>query len=189
MNTIGNKRMWLIVASAVCLVALIAGGTVAYWSASETAHNTISMGVVEVALIEKGSDGKPFPKEGVQGVMPGDSVGKVVTAQNKGTADVFVRMAVTTKLTSAEGEEMPSDSVSIHYDTTSWTEKDGYFYYNTALSSGEETKPLFNGVDFALDMGNGFMDSTVQVIVTMQAVQSKNNDSAGPLGAIGWPEA
>src|SRR5699024_11934074 len=61
--------------------------SLAYFSDDVTAHNVITTGGVEVKLIETTDGGETFPVEGITGVMPGQTVTKVVTVDNIGPAD------------------------------------------------------------------------------------------------------
>lgn len=183
-----NRTKLMAIAMAVCLVAVLAAGSVAYFTAEETAYNVISTGVLDIELHEETDEGRPFPAEGVHGAMPGDVIAKKVFVENVGTVDTFVRIAIATKMTAEDGSELSVEVLKMDIDTENWTEKDGWFYYNSALKSGEETKPLFNAVTFDSAMGNEYMSATAQVNVNVQAVQSRNNDASGVLGATGWPQ-
>ena len=46
-----------------------------------------------------------------------------------------------------------------------WIEKDGWFYYNTPLSAGEVTEPLFESIKFAsLAMDNKYQKTILTFI-------------------------
>jgi hypothetical protein len=77
-------------------------------------------------------------------------------------------------------------AIIIEPDRTSWTEKDGWWYYNTAVQSGERTKPLFEVVAFSgPHMDNKYQDCTVVIEVNAQAVQKANNGDTVK-EALGW---
>ena len=79
--------------------------------------------------------------------------------------------------------------IVIDPDATNWTLKDGWWYYNTAIKSGEMTKPLFEEVVFSgPDMDNKYQNCTVMIDVNAQAVQTVNNGET-VWEALGWPEA
>ena len=87
-----KKMSWkqkLVTLSAVAIVAaLSAYGSVAYFTAEDTARNVITAGKVKIELQEKmlTPDGeKTVPFENQLGVMPGCEVSKIVTVKN--TAD------------------------------------------------------------------------------------------------------
>ena len=94
----------------------------------------------------------------------------------------------------ADGKKMeiPADELAkviiIDPDTTNWTQQDGWWYYNTAIKSGETTKPLFEEVVFSGPyMDNKYQLCKVVIDVTAQAVQQANN-GATVWEALGWPE-
>ena len=184
------KRTLLAIALAVICLSSLAYGTLAYFTASDTAHNVITSGGVDIDLLEWADEDKktPFPEGGVSGVMPGVDVTKIVEVKNTGSSDAYVRIKVEKAITLAEGVEAEIDLglLSIDFDKENWTEKDGYYYYNKPLAPGEVTEALFAAVTFDPAMGNEYQNSTATVDVTAQAVQVANNgDSA--VEANGWP--
>ena len=173
---LGNRHRVMVIALIVLVAALIAGGTLAYFTDEETAYNVITTGNLDMMLHEETTDSKPFPKEGISGVMPGDVVDKKVYLSNEGNVDMYVRIGVETTI---EPETLSLEYISLDINTADWTEKDGYYYYTKALKPGEATPALFNTVTFSPDMGNDYQECTVKVDVKAQAVQAKNNtDSA-----------
>ena len=114
--------------------------------------------------------------------------------------------------TFAHGQET-LDAVEIGFDTTGadarWipqtvTEQDEngqdrpvtYYYYKTPLTRGEETSDLFSTVTLNRFLPNEYQGCTVNIAVSAQAVQVKNNNNNGALTALtaatldqvsGWP--
>ena len=109
-----SKRKILALASAVCMVAILAiGGTLAYFTSTDEATNTFTTGGVKIDLIEQQrgvKDGEKtlVPFENNQVLMPivgsaqGDKdefgqpvaanyVDKIVTIENTGKSDAYVR--------------------------------------------------------------------------------------------------
>lgn len=109
-----SKRKILALASAVCMVAILAiGGTLAYFTSTDEAKNTFTVGGVAIDLIEQERDGKGGLQEFTQGkvLMPivGSAQGeketiegvelptaknyvdKIVTIKNTGKSDAYVR--------------------------------------------------------------------------------------------------
>ena len=182
----GKRRVLLMAVLVLCL-AILAGGTLAYFTAEETAYNVITTGILDMDLVEVDENGDPWPAwpaSGISGVMPGTVVDKVAYVDNVGGVDFYTRLKVT--VTVNDGA-LSNEFVKLDYDTENWTEKDGYFYYNSVVAAGESTTPLFETVKFSEDMGNAYQNATVVVLVEADAVQSKNNtDSA--LTAAGWDD-
>ena len=179
-----SRRRVLTLALAVLMFALLAGGTLAYFTDEETAYNVITTGNLDMTLHEDMADGKPFPKDGYIGAMPGESVDKKVYISNDGSVGMYVRIAVQTSISP---DTLSLDCVSIDWNTTDWTEQGGYYYYNSELKPGDNTAPLFTKVSFDAHMPNEYQSCKVNVTVKAQSVQSRNNgDSA--LTAAGWSE-
>ena len=202
-----KKKLLALSVLMICL-SLVSLGTLAYFNAEDTAHNVISSGSVNIELVEKtkGDDGKlvDFPKDGIEGVMPGTSVSKIVTVKNTGEADAYIRVWVNTAISepgdpitnpliknlpltiTVDGEEV--DVLTLDYNTEDWTQgEDGYWYYNKALKVGESTEALFENVAFHKLMGNVYQNSKALVDVTAQATQVANNGESA-VEAKGWPE-
>ena len=105
-----------------------------------------------------------------------------------------MRMNYTLTVYDVDGKEMEISAdelakvIVITPDATNWTQKDGWWYYNTTIASGETTKPLFDEVVFSGPyMDNKYQSCTVVIDVTAQAVQKANN-GATVWEALGWPE-
>lgn len=184
-----KKQRIILAAILVICMAIFATGTLAFFTAEETAYNVITTGVLSMDLVEETTGGQPWPeKEGISGVMPGMEVDKVPYVVNDGGVDFYVRMAVAMKVTGADGKELSAEYVSLNIDTVNWTEKDGRYYYNGTVAAGEKSAPLFTKVIFDKEMPNEYMNAKVEIEVYADVVQSKNNgDSA--LTAAGWKES
>ena len=188
------KKKALYIAIVVICLALITGGTYAYFSTSDTARNVITSGGIEVKVVEQqlvNGTLQPYPSQPIP-VMPATTVSKIVSVQSTKQA-AWVRMNYTLTVYDADGKKMeiPADELAkvivITPDATNWTQKDGWWYYNTAIASGETTKPLFEEVAFSgPHMDNKYQSCTVVIDVTAQAVQKANN-GATVLEALGWP--
>lgn len=187
-NNNRKKKLAVLALLVVCL-AIIATGTLAYYTAQETAYNVITTGTLSMDLHDETTGGKPFPEEGIKGVMPGRVVDKVVYVENDGDVSFWTRIKLVKKITASDGntERLNFNKITLDLNTADWTEHDGYYYYNKPLNPGEETAKLFNKVTFSKSLGNAYMDARVEINVIAQAVQSKNNGSSA-LDAIGWGE-
>lgn len=185
------KKKILTIALIVICLAVVAGGTLAAFTAEGIARNVITTGKVGVELVEKHIDASgakvDFPKDGVTGVMPGTSVSKIVSVKNT-DAESWIRVKVETKITGADGKALPTDVVSYDVDTAKWQLKDGYYYYLKPVSTGASTDILFDEVAFAGSMGNEYQNCKTEIIISAQAVQTANN-GATVAEAAGWPEA
>ena len=186
------KRRLFAGAVIVMCLSLLGFGTLAYFTAEDTAHNVITSGDIDIELQEWADEEKtiPFPEEGISGVMPGTETTKIVEVKNTGSNPAYIRVAVEKKIALADGVQGEPDSglMEIDFDETSWTlGEDGYYYYKEALEPGEVTEALFASVSFDPDMGNLYQKSTASVEVTAYAVQVANNGET-VMDAKGCPE-
>ena len=176
----------------ICLSILaLAGGTLAYYTGENRTHNVIATGGIDIAVQEWADEDKtkPFPAGGVDDVMPGTAVTKIVEVKNTGNNDAYVRVSVE-KSIALQGEGEPDlDLLTLDLNDDDWTDGgDRFYYYNKALAPGEVTKPLFTTVSFHAGMNNQYQNSKAAVDVAAYAVQVANNGDT-PLEADGWPEA
>ncbi len=148
-----SKRKILLMALALCMVAILAvGGTLAYLTDEEVKHNVFTVGNVDIELIEDFDQGSKL--------LPDIAVDKVVTVKNVGTEEAYVRVHIgiptywredvtatvkEPRLSYIIGEGSDADGEWVWYDTTYTTELEGVEYtvfvatYTTELASGEET--------------------------------------------------
>ena len=182
------KRKLLIVSVLAILVAVTAAGTLAYFTDTDTAHNVITTGNVKIELKEWADEACTQPFQDKTGVMPGTKVTKIVEVKNTGTGAAFLRLYVEKNVYGADQKPMKSDPVSLDFDNRNWTysESEGYYYYNRPLEPGKTTEPLFTTVTFDPLMGNEYQNATAHVKVIAYAVQSANNGDS-PQAAKGWP--
>ena len=193
-----KKKVFTASVFLLCL-AILAGTTMAYFTAKDTAHNVITSGNVDIELVEKqDKDGTlvDYPEGPIQGILPGESVSKIVTVRNTGSGDAWVRVQIE-KIIELNGEyavpgQIPDpDLMALDINDRDWVEKDGWYYYRKALPAGSSTEPLFENVSFSLKMDNPYQGASLDVVVSAQAVQSKNNPlpTGGDYSRIpGWPE-
>ena len=134
-----------------------------------------------------------FPTTGISGVMPGQSVDKLVTVDNVGTGESWIRAGIVCRIESVDGEELPltleyadgEDVLSFDINEEMWTEKGGYYYYTDPVKADTSTEQLFTQVTFNKAMGNEYQGCTAYVDVAAQAVQVKNNGET-VFDAMGW---
>lgn len=190
------KRKILLLAAVAACAAITAVGTLAYFSADNTAHNVITTGGVNIEIVEQMKDGDTlvdFPEEGIIGVMPGTSVSKIVQVKNTDASDAWIRASVSMSLQTAEGSELPlvltgGEDVITFTVMDGWIDGGGgYYYYREALKPDDMTEPLFAAVNFDPGMDNRYQNSTAKISVTAHAVQAANNGD-NIMDAKGWPE-
>ena len=128
------KKKIVSLALAVCLIAIAAVGTLAYFTDKDTATNTFTSGKVAIDLIEqqKGANGlEAFEDEKV--LLPGTSdvnaVSKIVTVKNTGANDawVWVDLKIPAYLVSSEYPTNESKN-ALHWNS--------YGCFNVEYNSG-----------------------------------------------------
>lgn len=185
----GMKKRMLTAALALCCLAVLATGTLAYFTAEETAQNVITMGALKMVLVELNEKGEPWTD--VENIVPGMEVTKKAFVKNTGTVDFYTRVKITKRFVPAQGDEMPelnTGLVELNINEKYWElRNDGFYYYKEPVAPGEETKPLFTTVTFSTEMGNEYQNVKVKIDLDAQAVQSRNNGESA-LKATGWPE-
>lgn len=187
------KRKLFVCALIVICFSIVAYSTIAYFSHEDTATNVITAGNVKIDLQEWSiaeDTGERMPFKDVLNVMPGTELSKIVEIKNTGEQSAFVRISLEKSIRFAEEVEAEADISLMGYDINKeyWTEKDGYYYYNTILLPGETTEPLFTKVIFADSMGNLYQNSTATIRVNAQATQAAHN-GVTVLEADGWSKA
>ena len=185
----GMKKRMLTAALALCCLAVLATGTLAYFTAEETAQNVITMGALKMDLVELDADGQPWTD--VENIVPGMEVTKKAYVENNGTVYFYTRVKITKRYVNEQGEKLPdlnTDLVELDLGEDWELDEDGFYYYKKLVAPGEETEPLFTTVTFSTEMGNEYQNVKVKIDLDAQAVQSRNNGESA-LEATGWPES
>lgn len=180
------KRKILILSVLVICLAMIAAGSLAYYTADTKAHNVITTGSVDIELNEWANEERTEKFENQTGVMPGKDVTKIVEVKNVGTGSAWVCVQMFVDVYAENGEGLPPEPVKLDINDTDWTYQDGYYYYNKPLAPGASTEPLFTTVSFDEQMGNEYQNAKAKIDITAIAVQSANNGET-VLEATGWP--
>lgn len=189
-----KKKILYIAAIVICL-SILAGGSMAYFTATETARNVIDSGGISIEILEQQLvDGqlKPWPGKAIP-VMPTSKVSKIVSFRNL-EQTAWIRADYTLTVYDADGKVMDiSDQelarvILIAPNSNAWAYKDGWWYHKNPVAGGVTTTPLFEEVVFSgPNMDNKYQNSTVVVDVTVQAVQKANNGTTYA-EALGWPQ-
>ena len=198
------KRKIAALAVIVIALSLAAYGTVAYFTATGTAHNVLTMGNIGIKLNDKTEvveNGKTklveFTTEYPDGmpVMPATEASKIVSVENTGSAPAWVRVRIEKTVEPADAAVTGLDTkyVGLNYDTANWVDGgDGFWYCKEPLKPGAVTPDLFDTVTFSKDMGNDYMNCRFNIIVSAQAVQADNNaigEGQSVLDVAGWPKS
>ena len=167
-----KKKTMIIVLSAVLVAGLAAGATIAYFTATQTATNTFTVGNVAITLTEPNwdSSGSVDAPE----AYPGEPLKKDPTITNTGANPCVVRIKIT-------WPTLPDGVSAITYRTDYVTDKLGdgwhqdgeYYYYMEPLEVGEYTDALFDQVVMPTDLENGDATTEYDIVVTAEAVQAQ----------------
>lgn len=192
-----RKMKWLaIAATAVMLAALTVSGSLAYFTARDTARNVITTGSIRIRLVEHTVDENgsivAFPEEGLSGLYPGATASKIVQVKNTGRGEAWIRVRVEPSVLDADGKALSatldSGEPALTFEPlTGWTYREGCYYYNEPVPAGELTDPLMEEILFSPRIGNDYQGCTVNILVFAQAVQTAHNGMSA-LEAQGWPE-
>ena len=186
------KRKILCLSVIAIMLAILAAGTIAYFTAEGRAHNVITTGSINITVVEqqKGEDNTTveYPKVPITNVMPGAEISKIVTIRNDGKSTAWIRVNVGTEIELVGEGKADTSLVVLNFDDKNWTEKDGYYYYNKPVDPTESTTVLFDTVKFDPRMGNEYQNCTVNINIYAQAVQTANNNPEGGVTEVkGWP--
>ncbi len=187
------KRSALIGILVVSLVALVAVGTWAWFTAqADPVVNTFTAGTVKIVLHDD------FDTDGLAGNWnPGQCIDKVVYVENTGTKCAYVRVKLTPAwegVVEDEGGsviELDVDNISYGYSVENGTNAginpdwirsaDGWYYYKTSLpgatgSTIAETTHLIDVVCLAGEgTGNDYQGATLTINVEAEAVQCSHD--------------
>ncbi|NLA12563.1 MAG: hypothetical protein GX883_10650 [Firmicutes bacterium] len=180
------KKKVIIGLSVLALVALMAVGTWAWFTAADSVDNTFATGTVDISIVEEFED--------VEDWNPGDTTVKEVSVKNNGSLDAFVRVKLTPVWTPAEGSEavLGIDNVALNLsDDPNWVKEGDYYYYLVALAPGAETPLLLESVTLiGAGTSNDYQGAELEITVDAQAIQVANvldgEITVAKLAALDW---
>lgn len=172
-----SKRKILLVAAALCMIAILAvGGTLAYFTdTTEVKNNVFTVGNVEIILEEPNWVAQG--EKDAPAVYPGEALAKDPTVTNTGANPCFVRVGVRGLDCLGEGEDM-----LIHVRTNyvkdalgeGWVlHTDGFYYYTKVLAKDGVTTPVFDSIVIPTALTNGDGETEFSIDVAAQAVQAQ----------------
>ena len=121
-----TKRKILLLAMALCMVAILAvGGTLAYFTAEDGADNVFTMGYVDIELEEE------FEQESE--LTPGLDVGKKVWVNNTGSTEAYARVHIAIRSDMDDGNpEFAAVNNFLHFNFEWDSVKEGkWTWFNT----------------------------------------------------------
>ena len=130
-----NKKIVLAMASLGLVATMAIGGTLAYFTDSDSKENVITMGKVDISLVETSkSDKHEDIENGIKytEVMPGDQLSKDVdVVVEEGSRDAYI--AVKIDITGIE-EDVALPELDVK---KGWELKEGLFIYSEVVSAGD----------------------------------------------------
>lgn len=189
------KRKLLSIGLFLAMIAILACGTVAYYTTDKIATNVITAGNIDISIVQQQISGDVVynvPFVDVTEFMPGEQVSRVTSVVNSGGYDVYIRVSLDMLLYTDNGFAISSattedeNPVTVDVNTTDWTYQDGYYYYNEPVAPGAATKPLFTTVSFSSKANKTYEDSTVYLDIDAYGTQVINNGD-NVFEAEGWP--
>lgn len=185
-----NKKLKTLVGSLALVGAIAVGATLAYFTDSQEAVNTITMGHVDIDLEEPNF---PDDKE-IDDVTPNQEITKDPTIIVKADSeDMYLRAKI--ELTGFDGikdadkhKEELLDQINIQ---PGWNlAADGYYYFKYVVgkTNVDQRIVFFDKVTIPANWGNEVADLTFNINVTAEAIQADNftpqTDDNGNI--VGW---
>lgn len=171
-----NKKKLLTIIASLALIIGVGFYSLAYFTDEKEAVNVITTGNIAIELHDLGADGEDFPQDdGITGVVPGDKIVKIVKVENVGSNPAWVRVKLTP---ASEPTDLDSTKIVLELNTTNWTKKGDYYYYNTVLEPNATTENLLSSVTFPTTLGNEYANAKFTFGVIAYGVQSQNNGTS-----------
>jgi predicted ribosomally synthesized peptide with SipW-like signal peptide len=178
------KNKIIAISTAVILLALIAGGTLAWFQYEDTAVNLVTTGSVEVAVgFTKASGGSEVQLEPNQEdrMMPGSIRSSIVRVRNTGISPAYVRAKVVKEwIRDGAPTDLSSENIVLDINTDDWRTIGDWFYFLRPLEKGSSSEPLLKEITFAnngipgID-DNVYQNTVIRLTVIAEAVQAANN--------------
>lgn len=200
-----KNRKLLLVVSLVLALTMSLGGTLAYLTDVDSDVNVMTLGNVDIEQYEKDAAGNPFVQSQplypayVNGETVVGAIDKVVTVENTGKSDAYVRTWIAFEVGTMDEARFAE---VIHKDIASegLTLSDGEFItienvkyyvvcatYNEALAAGKTTQPSLKKVYMDPQAKNedvAHFGETYEILVYTQAVQTANMENLTPAQAL-----
>ena len=181
------RRKVALTAAAVAMVGTLAvGGTLAWFTDTETATNVVTTGNVDITLDEDGGDDGVADKDGLkyEDVMPGDVFDKKVTIGNEGN-DAYVRATIEVtgiNMNETEAIEFMKDNQKVSGLVWAYDAEKGastaIVEYNGTFSEDAADWVIFDSIKVPESSDNNYTNKTFNIKVTAEAIQAANIDSA-----------
>lgn len=183
----------------LALVALLAAGAWAWFTASDEATNTFTAGTVKIEINESGF-------VDVAGWTPGVETAKKVSVKSSGSKATYVRVSLTPVWGQMDGDSfvpdpsLPVSNVQLDWNHGGWVhvaldqQGGGWYYCKSILAGGSETALLLRSVTLdTAGTDDRYQGKALQIVVNAEAVQASHEaykDAWGldalPAGVQAW---
>lgn len=184
-----KKKLVLSVAAVAMVGTLAVGGTLAWFTDTETATNVVTTGKVDIVLNEDGGKDGVVTEEGLSynDVMPGDTFQKTVTIKNVEN-DAYVRAKIivsgTDTILGTFGDESKDNDIAFGgLENLEWVKSDeGYtatVYRDGTMTKNDDSWTVFENITIpGKAWDNAFTNEEFTIKVVAEAIQSSNFESA-----------
>lgn len=189
------KKKTFALALMAIYVAVLVGGSLAYFTAEDRAVNVITIGKVDIEIVEyhrengklkeihydDSREDKGMPAS-FNNIEPGQRIVKKVDIENRGLNTAWIRAKIIDSITEAEelgGDSLPVNVIRYNVNDLqvteeqkgSWEWKDGYWYYSEPVEA-DEVITLFDVVTFdGPSMNNDYQGCITNIQIHADAVQ------------------
>lgn len=188
----GNDKRLPMLALMVVAIAVAVGSVLAFTTRMLPTDNVITFGSVKMHISETtlnpAGHEVAVPSNATDWMQDGP-VSRIVRFENVGSESMLVRARLSMEGATAAGSAVDVND-NVHYDieAADWICRDGWYYYERPVESGQTTSALMN----AFEVRGGAGDLVGQkgrytLTIDAQAVQSAHNAEQA-LDAYGWSE-
>lgn len=189
------KKKTFALALMAIYVAVLVGGSLAYFTAEDRAVNVITIGKVDIEIVEYHRENGELkeihydeskPNKGMpdsfNNIEPGQRIVKKVDIENRGLNTAWIRAKIIDGITAADnlgGGKLSAEVVKYNVNDLqatqqmpgTWTQEGEYWYYSEPVKAGEKIT-LFDVVTFdGPSMGNAYQGCITNIQIQADAVQ------------------
>ena len=174
-----RKKTAILISAIAVIAVLVVGMTLAYFTDQDQKQNVFTLGKVAGSLDETSTDGtKTDNGYNYDHVKPGDKLDKEPFVTVDGDSeDAYIRVSITVgntdgKLTDTNKQEI-LDGLDIQDGWVKGT--DGYYYYQTKMSKGQQTGKVFTTVSIPPESwGNDQAEAVFTIDLKADLIQADN---------------
>ncbi|WP_455682708.1 SipW-dependent-type signal peptide-containing protein [Thomasclavelia sp.] len=183
-----NKKLKLGLASLALVGVMVVGGSLAYFTDTDTKNNIVTLGKVEGNL-EEDTDEKNVTKteDGLEyedNITPGKELSKKpYLVLDQKSEDAYARVMISVNGINGDGSELTDqqkaklNELGFDYNNDEgwFVAEDGYVYYNTKLTQEDpKTAYVFTNVTFPSSWGNEMANVKITITVKGELIQADN---------------